>query len=121
VLKGLDEYSIQYRDEGLVTVAVVYNNGYEVIYKYNVTKKSPGFTQEGNTVTFTNLEDFKVIRYAVGVYTTSNQIKNAKGSVTVSAKNMTKASYSVTLAPGTYTFCVQYNDESYNYYTVTVE
>ncbi|MBE6574188.1 MAG: leucine-rich repeat domain-containing protein [Ruminococcaceae bacterium] len=121
VLKGLEEYAVQYRDEGIVTVAVVYNNGYEVMYNYNVTKKSPTMTQEGRTVTFGNLDDFKVIRYAVGVYTTSNQIKNAMGSVTVSAKNMTEVSYSVTLTPGTYTFCVQYNDESYNYYTVTVE
>ena len=61
------------------------------------------------------------IRYAKGVYTISNQIKNAKGSVTVSAKNMTETTYSVTLTPGTYTFCVQYNDESYNYYVVTVK
>ena len=25
------------------------------------------------------------------------------------------------LEPGTYTFCVQYNDQSYNYFTVVVE
>ena len=120
VLKNGDEYAIQYRDEGVVTVAVVYNNGYEVMYTYNVTKKAPVMTQEGSTVTFTGLEDYKVIRYALGEYTTSNQIKNAKGSVTVSDKNMTETTYSVTLTPGTYTFCVQYNDESYNYYVVTV-
>jgi len=120
VLKGLDEYTVQYREEGVVTVAVVYNNGYEVMYTYNVTKKTPTMTQEGSIVTFGNLDDLKVIRYAKGEYTTSNQIKNAKGSVTVSGKTVTDNTYSVTLTPGIYTFCVQYNDESYNYYTVKV-
>ncbi|MBR5516275.1 MAG: hypothetical protein IKU52_08745, partial [Clostridia bacterium] len=63
----------------------------------------------------------KVIRYAKGEYKTSNEIKNAPGSISVSGKTMTADTYTVTLASGTYTFCVQYNDESYNYYTVTVE
>lgn len=119
--KGADEYMIQYREEGLVTVAVVFNNGYEVIYKYNVTKKSPELVRDGNTVTFTALEDLKVIRYAEGIYSTSNAIKNAKGSVSVNGKNIVDNTYSVTLKSGTYTFCVQYNDDSYNYYTITVE
>jgi len=121
VLNGLNVYTIQYRDEGLVTVAVVYNNGYEVIYKYNVTKKSPEIVREGDLITFNNLEDFKVIRYAEGVYTTASEIKNAKGSVGISGKHYLYDSYTVRLAPGTYTFCVQYDDESYNYYRITVE
>jgi len=120
IAKSGDEYTIQYRENGIVTVAVVYNNGYEVIYKYNVTKKVPVMTQEGSTVTFGNLDDLKVIRYAEGTYTTSNQIKNAHGSKSIQGYKIETESYSVTLTPGTYTFCVQYNDESYNYYTVTV-
>jgi len=121
VLKGLDNYSVQYREEGIVTVAVVYNNGYEVMYKYNVKKKTPEMKQEGSTVTFTNLDDLKVIRYAEGEYATSNQIKNAVGSKTVTASKVVNDSVSINLNSGTYTFCVQYNDESYNYYTVVIE
>jgi len=120
IAKSGDNYTIQYRDEGVVTVAVVYKNGYEVIYKYNVTKKVPLMIQEGSTVTFSNLDDLKVIRYAEGTYTTSNQIKNAAGSKSIQGYKIETESYSVTLAPGTYTFCVQYNDESYNYYLVTI-
>lgn len=121
VLKGLDEYPIQYRDNGTVTVAVCYENGYTKIYTAEIRQKVPTFIQEGNTVTFGDLDDLKVIRYAKGVYETSTQIKNAPDSVSVSGKNITTDSYSVILNAGTYTFCVQYNDESYNYFTVTVE
>ncbi|MBQ4560933.1 MAG: leucine-rich repeat domain-containing protein [Clostridia bacterium] len=121
VLKGLEKYVVQYREEGLVSVAVVYNNGYEVIYKYNVTKKAPVMTQEGNRVTFTKLDGLKVLRYAEGVYTTSNQIKNAAGSVALSNKFVTENSVTVSLESGIYTFCVQYDDESYNYYNIAVE
>ncbi|MBR5514991.1 MAG: leucine-rich repeat domain-containing protein [Clostridia bacterium] len=120
-IKDTSNYTIQYREEGVVTVAVVYNNGYEVMYTYNVTKKSPTMTQHGNTVTFGNLDDLKVIRYAKGEYTTSNQIKNAAGSFSIQGYKIETETYSVTLKPGTYTFCVQYNDESYNYFVVTVE
>jgi len=119
VLKGVDEYTIQYRDNGTVTVAVCYENGYTKIYVAQIQQKVPTFVQDGNTVTFGDLDDLKVIRYAMGEYSTSSEIKAAPGSVSVSGKNITTDSYSVTLNAGTYTFCVQYNDESYNYYTVT--
>lgn len=91
------------------------------MYTYNVTKKTPEMTQEGSTITFTALDDLKVIRYAEGEYTTSNQIKNASGSKYIQGSKVENDIVSITLESGTYTFCVQYNDESYNYYTVTVE
>jgi len=85
-------------------------------------QKTPTFTQEGNKVTIGNLDDLKVIRYAKGEYTTSAQIKAAPGSVAINGKNVTTDEVTVTLkSAGTYTFCVQYNDESYNYYTVVVD
>ncbi|MBE6573930.1 MAG: hypothetical protein E7652_06010 [Ruminococcaceae bacterium] len=121
ILKDKDEYTIQYRDNGMVTVAVVYNNGYEVIYHYEVQQKIPTMLQSGNTVTFGDLDDLNLIRYAKGNYTTSNQIKNAEGSRVIKSDAISDGFITVTLEGGTYTFCVQYNDESYNYYTVTVE
>ncbi|MBQ3182758.1 MAG: leucine-rich repeat protein [Clostridia bacterium] len=121
VIKDADSYMIQYRNEGVVTIAVVYNNGYEAIYKYNVKKKVPIVVQNGNTVIFTQLDDLNVIRYAKGEFTTSAQIKRAAGSVALKRDKIVDGKISVILSPGTYTFCVQYNDESYNYYIVTVE
>ena len=120
-LKDKTEYTIQYRTNGMVTVAVVYNNGYQVIYHYDVQQKTPTMVQSGNTVTFGDLDDLTLIRYAKGEYTSSNQIKNAAGSKVVKPDAITDGFITVTLESGTYTFCVQYNDESYNYYTVTVE
>ncbi|MBR5515140.1 MAG: leucine-rich repeat domain-containing protein [Clostridia bacterium] len=121
VLLGKDDYTIQYRENGTVTVAVCYENGYSAFYVYDVVQKTPEMTQNANKVTFTNLDDLKVIRYALGEYTTSSQIKNAAGSVGITPKKIVDGAITVTLKAGTYTFCVQYNDESYNYYTVTVE
>ncbi|MBE6685885.1 MAG: hypothetical protein E7591_01485 [Ruminococcaceae bacterium] len=120
-LKGKSEYMIQYRENGRVSIGIQYNNGYVVMYKYDVAKKEPVFYQLKNTVTIGNLNDLQVIRYAPGSYTTSSEIKNASDCITIKNTDITDGIYKVTLAPGTYTFCVQYKDESYNYYTVTVD
>ncbi|MBE6686197.1 MAG: hypothetical protein E7591_03100 [Ruminococcaceae bacterium] len=122
VLKGVDEYTIQYRENGRVTVAVCYENGYTKIYVTDILQKTPSFTQNDNVVTFGELDGLKVVRYAKGEYTTSAQIKAAPGSVAIKADKVVNGLLSVELkSAGTYTFCVQYDDESYNYYTVTVE
>ncbi|MBE6686861.1 MAG: DUF5011 domain-containing protein [Ruminococcaceae bacterium] len=114
-----DEYMIQYRSNGMVTVAVCYENGYNVIYHYDIVKKSPVVEQNGNTVTFSGLDGLKVIRYAMGEYDSSSAIKNAEGSVALTPKKIVDGKISVSLKQGIYTFCVQYDDESYNYYTLT--
>ncbi|MBR5514580.1 MAG: InlB B-repeat-containing protein [Clostridia bacterium] len=122
VLNGKEEYTIQYRENGIVTVAVIYNNGYVHIFKHEIQKKVPTFVQNNNTVTFGNLNGLKVVRYAPGVYSTSSQIKAAAGSKTVTPASVVDGQIIISkLAVGIYTFCVQYDDESYNYYTVTVD
>lgn len=122
VLKDKTEYTIQFREPGLASVAVVYNNGYQEIYKYQVTKKTPGFEQNGTSVSFDNLEGLKVLRYAKGDYSTSGEIKRAEGSVALNTNALIDNKITINLtSSGRYTFCVQYDDESYNYYTVDVE
>ncbi|MBR5515203.1 MAG: InlB B-repeat-containing protein, partial [Clostridia bacterium] len=122
VLKGIDEYTIQYRDNGVVTVAVCYENGYTKIYTVKIQQKVPTMVQNDNVVTFGQLDDLKVVRYAKGEYTTSSQIKAAPGSVALKPEKVVNGLLTVELkSAGTYTFCVQYNDESYNYYTIVVE
>ena len=116
-----DEYTFQYRENGLVTVAVVYENGYTHLFKHEIKKYTPNFIQEGNTVTISELDNLKVIRYAKGEYSTSSQIKNAPGCVNITPSRIKDGKVTLTLEKGVYSFCVQYNDESYNYYTVTVE
>ena len=114
-------YMIQYRENGIVTVAVCYENGYSVFYTYEVVQKVPTFVQEGNVFTIGNLDDLKVVRYAKGEYTTSTQIKNATGSVAMTEKHISNGVIKVRIqGTGTYTFCVQYKDDSYNYYVVTI-
>lgn len=121
-IKGADEYLIQYRDKGTVTVAVVYNDGYEAFYTYEVQQKIPTIEQKENTVVFGNLDGLYNIRYAKGEYKTSAQIKAAAGSVAVKPSRIDEnGNITVKLSVGTYTFCVQYDDESFNYYTITVE
>ncbi|MBR6514754.1 MAG: hypothetical protein IKT46_07995, partial [Clostridia bacterium] len=76
-IKDAEQYMIQYRNEGEVTIIVEYNDGYKHYFYYNVAKKVPTVTQNGDTVTFGNLDDLYIIRYAAGKYTTANNIKNA--------------------------------------------
>ncbi len=121
-VKGADTYKIQYRYNGVVTVAVQYNDGYTKIYTYEVQKKSPDFKQEGNTVTIGSIDDLYIVRYAKGEWSTSSEIKRAPGAQAVKPAAAVDGVITVTgLKAGTYTFCVQYNDESYNYYVITIE
>ncbi len=122
VIKDAEEYMLQYREEGRVTIIVEYNNGYVKVFHYDVTKKTPTIEQNGNTVSFSDLDGLVMVRYAEGIYSTSSEIKKAKGSKVIKPDAIADGKISVTdLAVGTYTFCVQYDDDSYNYYTVTVE
>ena len=120
-IKNSEEYTIQYREEGWVTIIVEYNNGYKHIHHHYVEPKVPTMEQNGNTVTFSELDGLVMVRYAKGEYTTSAQIKKAPGSKVIKPDAIADGKISVTLEKGTYTFCVQYDDESYNYYTVVVE
>ncbi len=121
-IKGADSYKIQYRYNGVVTVAVQYNDGYTKIYTYEVEQKTPDFKQDGNTVTIGNIDDLYIVRYAKGEWSTSGEIKRAPGAVAIKPEAAVDGVITITgLKAGTYTFCVQYNDESYNYYTIVVE
>ncbi|MBQ4560929.1 MAG: glycoside hydrolase family 18 protein [Clostridia bacterium] len=122
-IKGADSYMVQYRNNGTVTVAVQYNDGYTDIYTYEVVQKVPTIEQNGNKVTFGNLDGLYNIRYAKGEWSTSSEIKKAPGAQALKASAIDEnGNITVTLpTAGTYTFCVQYSDESYNYYTITVE
>ncbi len=120
-IKNAESYKIQYREEGWVTLAVEYNNGYQHIHHYYVEKKVPTFTQDSNKVSFGDLDGLVVLRYAKGEYATAAEIKAAAGSRALKASDIVDGMINVTLAEGSYTFCVQYDDESYNYYTVVVE
>ncbi len=120
VIKGADPYTLQYREEGMITIIVEYNNGYVVCHHYNVQKKVPTFNLTDKTVTFENLEGMTVMRYAPGEYSTSSEIKNAPGSQYFRPTAIVDGKISITLENGTYSFVVQYDDDSYFYKTVTI-
>ncbi|MBQ3182248.1 MAG: InlB B-repeat-containing protein, partial [Clostridia bacterium] len=120
-IKDAASYMIQYREEGIVTLIVEYNNGYKHIHHYNVTKKVPTFTQDGNTVTIGSLDDLYIVRYAPGKYTTANAIKAAAGSKYLKTADIVNGKLTVELdRAGRWSFMVQYNDESYNFYLIEV-
>ncbi len=122
VINGGDQYTIQYRTTGTVTVAVQYNDGYTKIYTCEIGQKTPDFNFDGKTVTIGNIDDLYVIRYARGEWSTSSEIKAAPGSQAIKPTAAVDGVITISgLKAGTYTFCVQYNDESYNYYVITVE
>ncbi len=122
VIKDAEEYTVQYRNEGMVTIIVEYNNGYVKVFHYDVKIKQAGYVKSGSTVLFDSLDGMVMIRYAMGNYATSSEIKAAEGSKVFKASQLT-GPYAVIsgLKPGTYTFCVQFNDESYNYFKIVIE
>ncbi len=121
-IKGKDPYTIQYRNEGRVTVIVEYNNGYVKVFHYDVKKNVPTVSLKSNTVTFGNLDNLHMIRFAKGAHSTAAEIK-AAGAVTFKPDSIVNGTITATHLEyeTTYTFLVQYTDESYNYYVITTE
>ena len=121
VIKNAEEYTLQYREDGIVTIVVEYNNGYVKVFHYEVKGKQATMIQSKTAIVFKDLDGFVMIRYAQGEFATSSEIKRAKGSKVIKPADLTGSYAMITgLKAGTYTFCVQFDDESYDYYTVTV-
>ena len=122
VIKDAESYKIQYREEGWVTLIVEYNNGYKHIHHYYVQPKVPTMVQGTNSVTFGELDGLYIIRYAPGNYTTSSDIKNAPGSDFCKSADINEKGEIVidNLTTGKWSFMVQYDDESYNFYVIDV-
>ncbi len=123
VIKNAEQYTIQYLQEREVTLVVEYNNGYVQYHYYNVQKKVPTYELTGTTFTLGNLDDLYVIRYAAGVYDNASDIKKAEGSQYFRPSEVVDGTITVEdLAYNTtYTFLVQYNDQSINFITFTTE
>ncbi len=117
-IQGRDEYTIQYFEDGTVTVAVRYENGSIKFHICDIKAKSPVITRDGKRITFKALDGLYVIRYAKGVYTTSSQIKAAPGSRVLTGSDIVGDSVTVTLEAQIYSFCVQYHDGSCKYYVI---
>lgn len=123
VIKNTESYMLQYREEGMVTIVVEYNNGYVKVFHHNIEQKRATMEQDGNRVIFSNLKDSVMIRYAESEYNTMSEIK-ASGKSIVQKTDVTSLDGKIGIEltePGTYTFCVQFNDESLDYYRVVVD
>ena len=117
-----DTYTLYYPESGTYTVTLEYTNGLVVVEHIELTATEPTLVQDGNSVVIGNLDNLYTIRYAKGEYATMGEIKRADGCQVRRSRNIVDGVITVTdLEPGTYTFCVQYNDQSYNYFTVVVE
>ncbi|MBR4881937.1 MAG: leucine-rich repeat domain-containing protein, partial [Clostridia bacterium] len=121
-IKDAEEYLLQYRNEGRVTIIVEYNNGYIKVFHYDVVKKTPEIKQEGNSIIVNGLDGLYVLRYAKGEYSSAQEIKRAPGSGFVRGSELVDETFEIKgLEYGaTYTVYVQYDDESYSYNMITV-
>ncbi len=120
-IKGAESYKIQYRKEGMVTIIVEYNNGYVKVFHHNVQQKKATLVQDSTGVTFSNLDGLVNIRYAKGKYDSVSRIKGAPDSKVVMPSEIVDGHIKFSdFDEEMYTFCVQYDDESYNYYRINV-
>lgn len=119
VMKGADPYTVQHTEEGIYTLAIQYADGFCVVKTVELTQKEPTFEQNGNSVTFGDLDGLQVIRYAPGVHASAYEIKRAEGYRVVRPSVAVDGKITIDgLDSQSYTFCVQYLDQSYNYYTI---
>ena len=121
-LKGADEFALPYSESGTYTLTLEYYNGLTVVKTFELERTVPTVEQDGNIVTFGNIDDLYVIRYAKGEFTYAGDIKRAEGAKFKRPSAIVNGVITIDdLETGTYTFSVQYNDMSYNYYTIVVE
>ena len=120
-IKDAESYKIQYRENGVVTIIVEYATGYKHVEHINIQQKVPTFDQKGNSITVGDLDGLVMVRYAPGTYKTSNGVKNAEGSRYIKPDAIVdgRIVFDI-LSAGKWTVCVQYDDESYNFYHITV-
>lgn len=104
---------------GTYSVSIEYTNGYSEVFHFTVAQKTPSISQSGTTLTLGNLKDMYLIRYAPGRYTTAADIKAAPGSEYLRPDDVIGYEATFTLL-GTYTFLVQYEENSANIFTLTV-
>ncbi len=120
-IKDAESYKIQYRDNGVVTIIVEYATGYKHVEHVNIEKKAPTFVQNGNKVVIGDLDGLVIVRYAPGKYTTANAIKNAEGSKYLKPADIMDGKLTLELdTAGSWSFMVQYDDESFNFYHIAV-
>ena len=100
------------------TVSIEYKNLYTEIHNITVNKLMPEYTVNGGSITLTNLEGLDILRYASGTYTTANGIKNAPGAQYVKGANVQNGTVTLTGLSGTYSFLVQYTENSKNIFTI---
>lgn len=122
VIKNARSYMIQYRNEGWVTLAVEYNNGYVHIHKHYITPKYPELTFGADYVVVRAIEDLNIVRYAKGSYHSSAEIKRAPDSRYLKAKDIKDGALVIDgLSEGMWSISVQYNDESVSCYSFEIK
>ena len=115
------EWTYMVPENGTYTVYIRYNDGTVTCYSVECDRGDIAeITVDGNTVTFTGLTDFYVLRYAKGEYTSSAQVKRAPDCVNVKPAQVVDGTWSVELEAGTYTFVTQFTDGNFVYYNVTI-
>jgi len=116
-----DVFTLYYSESGSYTVTLEYKNGLVIVEQFELSKNEPTIIQEGNSVTFGNLDNLYTIRYAKGEYQTMGEIKRADGSKYKKPRDIKDGVITISgLEDGIYTFGVQYNDLTTTVYTVTV-
>ncbi len=122
VIKNAPSYTLQFGNDGPVTIVVKYTNGYIVVKNLTLEKKTPAYTVDGADISFTNLNDMTALRYVKGVYETENEVKSAPGNSFVRASDIKDGAYTLTVNEvGEYTFVVRYNDTSTNIIHITID
>ena len=112
-------YTVQYRDSGTYTISIEYQGGYIEIRQVNLTKKEATVTRNSNkTLTFGNLDGLYIIRYAPGTLTAQSQFKRTVGNKYLKPNAIVNGTITTEVLSGTWSFMVQFNDESYTIFTV---
>ena len=141
ILKGLDEYTIQYRTDGYYTLSIEYEGGYIKVVTIEIAHLRPEITVNAdNTVTLRDLDQLYIIRYAPNPKNSTDWsqgfFKQAYGNRYAKTANLAAdGSFTTEVLPDVvyrnkdgdlttcniWSFMVQYTEESYNILTVNFD
>ena len=112
-------YTIQCKNDGNYTLSIEYIGGYIEIRTVNVRHLEPTVEIKSNkTITFGDLDDLNIIRFAPGKITTQGAFKRTAGNKYFKAKDIAAdGTVTTPVLSGVWSFMIQYNELSYTIFT----
>lgn len=115
-------YNLLLAKNGTYTILIEYLDGTSYVEHITLNNAQPDVAVNGRTITVSNLDNTRIVRWVKGNYSTPRDIKAQTNDRYVKGDTLTTDSYNIRVNDsGVYTIFVEYNNLLQYYFHVTVE